>query len=336
MRIISILDIGDTGLEERIFRTSAVRDVITFCVFLMLLLGCTTLYVWYLLTIDFPFWGHLIYLWFAFWLALFVWFPWSRYRACLGPANWLVRAGSDRILVKFRSFQNAHYPENDPVVIELSWHDIDWVRKTKETSYKPGIGDGSETLTEFFTYFDIKLRLSEEELKHIESGLKEERSRRPLRSDLDELYHELLVARREKAANHEIQDIKDRIRREKTNKRADAKKSGSKYHDYPVQLIDAGILRIRWNAVKPNIKTVLNYFSQRTQVEPELKFKTDSTGKDLMAKELDDMILDRVLKGDKFDAMDLLKKHRGYSTTKAKQFIEELAGNSNKNETSKK
>lgn len=335
MRLISILDISDTGLEERIFRTSAVSDVITFCVFLILLLGCTAIYVWYLLNIDFPFWGHFIYAWLAFWFALFVWFPWSRYRASLGPANWLVRAGSDRILVKFRSFQNTHYPENDPVVIELSWNDIDWVRKTKETSYKPGIGDENETLTEFFTYLDIKLRLAEEELKAINNGLKEERSRRPLRSDLDELYHELLEARRGKAPNHEIQDIKDRIKREKMSRRPDAKKSGSKYHDYPVQLIDVGILRIRWNAIRPNIKTVLNYFSQRTRLEPELKFKTDSTGKDLTAKELDDMILDRVLKGDRFDAMDLLKKHRGYSTTKAKQFIEELADSNNKNEVNK-
>jgi len=37
------------------------------------------------------------------------------------------------------------------------------------------------------------------------------------------------------------------------------------------------------------------------------------------------MILDRVSKGDTFDAVALAKKHYGYTTTEATQFIDELS-----------
>ncbi len=82
---------------------------------------------------------------------------------------------------------------------------------------------------------------------------------------------------------------------------------------------------LRWNAIKPNIKKALAYLSDYTQLEAEIKMKTDSSGK-LEGKELDDMILNRITKGDIMDAIHLARQHYGYSTAEAKKFIEEMSG----------
>jgi len=321
MRLISISDVADTVQDEKVFRTSCAGDFIVSFIFFIALSAITVFYVWYIINLSVPFWGHLVYLFFAFWTGLFVLLFGLRFKDSLLPSNWLLRFSPDHVLIKFRSFQNYHYPETDLVVIDLSWHDIDWLRKTKETSHKD---HDNSTLTEFFTYLDIKLRLSGEELKSIEHELNEERKRKPPRSDLDNLYHELMVARREKKPDYEIKDLKYRIRQEKQNKRAEKKKSGSKNHDYPVRLVHDNILRVRWNRVKPNIKKTLAIFSERTTIDDEIRIISDSTDNKLSGKALEDMILDRIAKADKFDAMALVKKHYGYSTTEAKQFIDEM------------
>ncbi len=69
----------------------------------------------------------------------------------------------------------------------------------------------------------------------------------------------------------------------------------------------------------------LESFSLRTSIEPEIKNDSDSTVDSLKGKELDDMILDRVSKGYTFDAVALVKKHYGYTTTEARQFIDDLS-----------
>lgn len=323
MRLISILDVADTVHDEKVFHTSCVGDFIISSIFFIALSAITVYYVWHIIYLSVPFWGHLVYLWFAFWTGLFALLIGLRFKDSLLPSNWLLRLSPEHILIKFRSFQNYHYPETDLVVIDLSWRDIDWVRKTKETSHKD---HGDSALTEFFTYLDIKLCLSDEEIKLIEQELNEERKRKPPRSDLDKLYHELMVARREKKPDYEIKDLKDRIRQEKQNKRAEKNKSGSKNHDYPVRLVHDNILRVRWNRVKPNIKKTLAVFSERITIDDEIRIVTDSRSNqnELSGKKLEDMILERIAKGDKFDAMALAKKHYGYSTTEAKQFVDEL------------
>lgn len=320
MRLISILDAAVVAHDEKVFRTSSRADLIAFIIFFTLLIGCFGHFIWYFIEGSVKAGWYPGYVWFGGTFLLFAWFAWSRFKASRLPSNWLVRANVPRVLTKFRSFQNYYYPETDNVVIDLSWRDIDWIRKTKETSTKPG-SDG--TVTQFFTYLDIKLNLSEEELNEIETALAKERNTKPLRSDLSKLNSELFRARKNKLPKHEIDEIKQRIKLEKMVKRNKGK-SGGKHHDYPVSLVNGSILRIRWNAIKPNIKKALAYLSEYTQVEAEIKIKTDSSGK-LEGKELDDMILDRITKGDIMDANNLARQHYGYSTTEAKQFIEEMS-----------
>jgi hypothetical protein len=195
------------------------------------------------------------------------------------------------VLIKYRFFQNFKYTKTDPVVIELLWRDIVWVRKTKETSSRV---QGDSAVTEFFTYLDTKLNLSEAELEAIAAGLNEERRRKPPSSEVSDLRNELFVARNNKVPKSEIVEIKDRIRLAKTNKKSSQKISGVKHHDYPVRLIDSNILRVRWNGIKPKITKTLKSFSLRTSLDSEIKIDSDSTVDSLKGKELYDMILDRV------------------------------------------
>ena len=91
----------------------------------------------------------------------------------------------------------------DLVVIELFWRQIDWIRKTKEKTHKAS-SSGDSDVTEFNTYVDLKLNISEAELKQIKLGLAKERNNKPLRSEVSQLRHELFRARKNKAAKHEI------------------------------------------------------------------------------------------------------------------------------------
>jgi len=317
MRIISLENARESVPTERVFRNSSISSIILFFVFFGLFLAVVGHYIWYPGVIIVL--GYLVYLWLGFWFGLIAWLAWYRIKAGSLPSNWLLKASPERLLIKFRSFQNHYYPETDPVVIEINWRDIDWVRKTKENSSRLV---SQEIESQFFTYLDMKLNLSDEELNKIKLGLTYEIQRKPLRSTVGELKHELFKARKLKAPKYEIDHIKQRLQYEKSVKHK-GKTSGVKHNDFPVSLVNDSILRIRWNGIKPKIDKTLIFFSDWTRIESDDKFKTDSTVQ-LDGKELDDMILDRIIKGDKFDAIVLAKRHYGYTTTEAKKFIDEL------------
>ncbi len=319
MRLINIDQVGNKEFDEQVFRYSTIGSLIVFSIFFALFLACVSHYVWYSTSFSVGIWKHLVYLWFAFWFGFIACIAWSRYRAGLLASNWLMRSSTNRSVIKFRSFQNYNYPETDLVVIELYWREIEWVRMTKETSHKPGSDGG---VTEFSTYLDMKLLSSQEELNLIKQGLVNERSLKPLSSKVNELKSELFHARKSKAPQLDIDNIKQRLRYEKSIKHLN-KRSSVKYHDYPVSLVNDNMLRIRWNGIKPNIKKTLAYLTNFITIEADNKIESDSSGK-LTGKKLDDMILDRISKGDKIDAINLVQRHYNYSTTEAKLFVDEL------------
>ena len=324
MKLISIIDASDDGHYDAVFRTSGLTSFIVFIVCISIAVAVWVPFITDYLKGNVSAWWILGIGWVSFWCFLIAWFAWSRFKATLLPVNWLVKIHSDAVLIKFRSFQNYAYPETDPVVIELLWRDILWVRKTKETSYKD---KGDDRTTEFFTYLDIRLDFSEKELEELQQGLNNERKRRPLRSSIGELRHELFKARKNKASQHELDYIKDKIKQEKAIRSQKKSKSSAKYHDYPVRLINDNILRVRWNSIKPGIKQALELFSKKTNIEEEIKFVTDSGKDKLSNKEVEDLILERISQGDDFDAIRLIKRHYGYDTTEAMQFIHDLTNN---------
>ena len=106
-------------------------------------------------------------------LSLFAWASHKSFRAGLRPSNWLVRYGTDGLMIKFRSYLNHHFSQGDITVFFLPNSDIAWLRKTREVFLVPDKGDGKST--ERWTYLDVKL--SRSDASDLEEHLKQERAR---------------------------------------------------------------------------------------------------------------------------------------------------------------
>lgn len=103
--------------------------------------------------------------------------------------------------------------------------------------------------------------------------------------------------------------------------------SKSRNHHVTVSVPRDDVLRVAWRTrfdfVTPSLKRVLRELSGKCKV-------VDATVKDvadveqLTGEEIDRLILDCVETGDRFGAMKLLREKRGYSTTEAKLFVDDL------------
>jgi hypothetical protein len=239
----------------------------------------------------------------------------SRFFKAIKPVNWVVKFGADRILVKYRSYLNAHLPEEDLIIVEIPFSEIEWVRKTKETLYTE---DSESTLTRFFTFLDMKLKSSNvEELKN---ALKFERNRRP---PIESLNHDLFNARKYKKPEQEIAELKEKIRIEIAKHPKGGKRVTTVNGHHPVKMTEPNILRVEWNGLWPRINQMLNSLQQKITVEPELKLKSDYTSS-RSSKNLDDQILDLAERGRKIEAVKLVRIKYGYSLTEAREFVEKL------------
>jgi hypothetical protein len=73
----------------------------------------------------------------------------------------------------------------------------------------------------------------------------------------------------------------------------------------------------------PSLKRVLHELAQFVPVEEPRRLDRDNW-RDLSPDELDDQVLALVQAGDRMAATQLLVRSRGYSTTEAHQFVNEL------------
>ena len=89
-----------------------------------------------------------------------------------------------------------------------------------------------------------------------------------------------------------------------------------------------GVVRIAWRGhgydVVPPLDRVLDELSQRIEVaEPTRTDRADCY--QLSEAELDELIAQLVRSGDSMEAVELLVRRRGYSTTEAHKLVEEQA-----------
>ena len=92
----------------------------------------------------------------------------SSFRKSLAPTNWFLAIGPDRVLVKFRSYLNAHFPAQDPQVVSFDPSEIVSARITKQKIKAPG-RKGNQT--SFHTFLDlygpsVDLSLLKERIKY--------------------------------------------------------------------------------------------------------------------------------------------------------------------------
>lgn len=103
--------------------------------------------------------------------------------------------------------------------------------------------------------------------------------------------------------------------------------SRSRNHHVPVSMPSDKVLRLAWltrfDFIVPTLKKVLRELAVKCTIE-DAKVKDVADVQQLAGEEVDRLILECVETGDRFGAMKLLRDKRGYSTTDAKNFIDEL------------
>ena len=99
------------------------------------------------------------------------------------------------------------------------------------------------------------------------------------------------------------------------------------YYPSPVTNPDGRTLRILWQGrydmVKPSIDAAVQTLSQYVAQHTE-ELLDRSKPEEMSAGEFDNLVLNLCESGAKIDAVKLLKRHRGFTTTSAKQFVDEL------------
>ncbi len=324
MQIFSQHSAPKTYAGERIFRYSAFNSFIATFVAFSLFFGCLFLALeggYRDATWNLP--SAMLYL-MAFIFFVFSLLALMNYRARSRPANWLVKAYPDRMLVKFRSYLNDHYPESDPAIVELAYTEIEWVRKTREKLTTPGCGADEGDRVQFFTFLDFKIKNAD--LSELEEAIRIERNRQPHMSEAGKWKRELFRARKRKAPDHEIAQIKANIKREKERQPKRRRGDGIKHHDYPVRVVDPGIVRVQWNGIRPKVPAALDFLSRHFPVEPELSLNTDTTQSNGDAT-AENHILDLASRGDIVEATRLVRQTYGYTLTRSREYVDELLKN---------
>jgi hypothetical protein len=105
-------------------------------------------------------------------------------------------------------------------------------------------------------------------------------------------------------------------------------KSRSNVTLYSVSLPSAKVIRIAWHGgqghgVSPGLRHILDLLAGRVKIG-EAADERRPDWSQLSDAELDDQILSLVCAGNRIAAIKLLVRRRGYSTTQAHQFVEEL------------
>jgi hypothetical protein len=145
MKLLVLQDVAFNNLDGR-FRHSPLADLITLLVFFSLVAGAIC---WYWFG-DLPLYAVILFGGFMLIMGRMAFF---NFRKSLAPTNWLLAIGPDRILIKFRSFLNSHFPSADPQVVSLDPSEIASARITTQWIKAPGLH--SRRQTSFHTFLDL-------------------------------------------------------------------------------------------------------------------------------------------------------------------------------------
>jgi hypothetical protein len=207
--------------------------------------------------------------------------------AKLRDTNWIVWVRPDGLRINFRSYQDRGSGDTETVV-ELDFAEVAEVRQAGEVYYTPGTEGGS-------------VRHS---VKSLEIVLTHDRT--------DELSAAMSLDRTRTPPQHRFCGVGVTTRPA----------------HFPVSLPQPDCIRIAWrggtgNWVAPSLQHVLRELTGLVPTGDATQTQR-ADWREMTESEFDDQILRLVQSGDKMSAVDLLKSRRGYSTTEARRFVDEL------------
>jgi len=275
MQLLRIADVPITD-HDRVYRYSRIRAL-------------SVLLVLSLLAIASLMFGWLKNMWIAYYIpaVTFLFFlifqrlVTARFRS----SNWLVRMTDHGLYVKFRSYLNHHFPEQDLTVVFLPYSEIRSARSVTERNEIPDLEDtGNSTTT---------------------------KTRRVLELDLDTDSTELA-----EALGNEPKRVFS-----KTNQGGGAK---SRYHHLPVRLASPNLLTIEWSVV-PSLKTILDALTRHTLVQRGEKTARDFINlSGLSGEEQESRLLELAETGNMIGAVKMARQLYSYDLATAKAFVESL------------
>jgi len=201
--------------------------------------------------------------------------------------NWLVRMTDDGLFIKFRSYLNNRFSDQDPTVVFIPYSEISSAKLVKERQAIPDRDGGNPRATTIRTRRFIELELA---------------------------------GNSEQLANALASESK-RVLAKPTEGGSSV---SSRYQHLPVQLAAPNLLRIEWGVV-PNAQTILDALTRRTPVQHPTAVSKNFVNLDgLSREEQESRLLELAQSGDMIGAVTMARTLYAYDLATAKHFVESL------------
>lgn len=164
MKLLKLQDVS-LGQHHCVCKQSPLAQFVAFLLFGALTMGA---FCWHRFG-ALPLWGAILGGGFLFLISLLFF---SIFKKSLATTNWIMAVGPNEVLIKFRSYLNAHFPKTDPQVVQLLPSELQWARITKQRITAPGSDNGN--VTSFHTFVDLSVRAGD--LSPLQDRLKYERT----------------------------------------------------------------------------------------------------------------------------------------------------------------
>lgn len=314
MHLLTRQDIRPPGRRETVFRLSPWGPLFSFVLFLLGLLVGVALFIYsWQSSVT---WGMVLAGIYSLLMLGICGILLRALMATLSPANWLARLGQDGILLKYRSYLHDDSPAGDPVALQLSWREIAAAHLQQERYTTTDI-EGQRQVRRWFLV--LELHCWHLDIDSIRSALDFEKQRKPAHFRVDDLKHELFMARKNKLGNAEIARIRREIARE--SKRHPGRHGKTRFHHRPVVFTSPDRLQIEWTHMTPGRKNLRRLLAKYTVLsgDGEQNYHIEKPMTENEFRALLATLLDR---DETIEAIKLVRLHMGINTTEAKAFIE--------------
>ena len=202
------------------------------------------------------------------------------------PTNWLVRMTDDGLFIKFRSYLNYRFSDQDPTVVFIPYSELSSAKLGKERQAIP-VRDGGNPRATSRTRRFIELQLA---------GNSE-----PLADALAGESKRVFAKPADGGAN-----------------------VSTRYQHLPVRLATPNLLRIEWGVV-PNAQTILGALTRHTLVDHATAVSKNFVYFDgLSREEQESRLLELAQSGDMIGAVTMARTLYAYDLATAKHFVESL------------
>jgi hypothetical protein len=277
---MQLMGLADVPLDQRdrVFHYSRLRAVTGTMILVAIALGALAF-------------GWLKNAWLAYYVAavvaigllIFQRLVTARFRS----SNWLIRMTDHGLFVKFRSYLNQHFSDQDPTVVFLPYSEISSVKLVNERQELPDRDDINQSTTIMRTRRIIDLELAGDSTQLAEALTKE----------------------------------RERVFAKPTQGTG---RTSSRYQHFPVRLASPTLLRIEWGVVR-DAQTFLDSLTRHTLVRDTEETNRDFVNFDELSREEQEArLLELAESGDMIGAVGMARKLYSYDLATAKAFVESL------------